>query len=103
MVPLIRREPAVVAGAVIAVLQALVLFNIVQVDEIQLAAINTALIAVLSLFVRQSSTPTAAPTLKTGTSVAVEGTNDVVIVQPTPPGPIGYEEPYPDDGHELRG
>ena len=102
MIPFIQREPAVVAGAVIAVLQALVLFNVVQVDEIQLAAINTALIAVLSLFVRQSSTPVASPTLKTGTSVSVEGTDDVVIVQPTPPGPVGYDEPYPDDGHDLR-
>lgn len=57
MIPFIQREPAVVAGAVIAVLQVLVLFNVIQVDEIQLAAINTALIAVLSLFIRQSVTP----------------------------------------------
>ena len=102
MIPFIQREPAVVAGAVIAVLQALVLFNVVQVDEIQLAAINTALIAVLSLFVRQSSTPTFSPTLSEGTHVSVKGTDDVVVVQPTSPGPVGYEEPYPDDGHDLR-
>jgi len=57
VIPFIQREPAVVAGAVIAVLQVLVLFNVIQVDEIQLAAINTALIAVLSLFIRQSVTP----------------------------------------------
>lgn len=93
MIPFIQREPAVVAGAVIAVLQALVLFNVVQVDEIQLAAINTALIAVLSLFVRQSSTSTAAPKLEAGTTVKVAGTDDVVVVQPTPPGPTGYDAP----------
>ena len=92
MLPFIQREPAVVAGAVIAVLQALVLFNVVQVDEIQLAAINTALIAVLSLLVRQNSTPTSAPTLPSGTEVAVKGTEDTVISAPTPPGPVGVSE-----------
>lgn len=91
MIPLINREPAVVAGAVLAVIQVLVLFNVIQVDEIQLAAINTALVAVLTLFVRQSSTSTAAPKLEAGTEVTVKGTTDTVVVQPTPPGPTGIE------------
>lgn len=80
MLPFIQREPAVVAGAVLAVLQVLVLFNVIQVDEIQLAAVNTALVAVLSLFVRQSSTPIAAPELKAGTEVKVANTNETMVI-----------------------
>lgn len=57
MLPFIQKEPAVVAGAVIAVLNVLVLLHVVTLTGDQLAAINTALVAVLSLFVRQSVTP----------------------------------------------
>lgn len=91
MIPFIQKEPAVIAGTVIAVLQALILFNVVQLTVEQLAGVNTALIAVLTLFVRQSSTPTASPTLATGTEVAVKGTSDSVVIAPSPPGPTGIE------------
>jgi hypothetical protein len=53
------REPAAIAGAVLATLQALVLLGFLALDEAQLAGINVALIAVLTLFVRQSVTPNA--------------------------------------------
>ena len=91
MIPFIQREPAVIAGTVIAVLQALILFNVVQLTVEQLAGVNTALIAVLTLFVRQSSTPTSEPTLKANTEVKVQGTSDSVVIQATPPGPTGVE------------
>jgi hypothetical protein len=91
MIPFLQREPAVIAGTVIAVLQALILFNVIQLTVEQLAGVNTALIAVLTLFVRSSSTPTAAPTLAAGTEVSVKNTSDTVIVAPTPPGPVGVE------------
>ena len=52
-------------------------------------------IALLTLFVRQASTPTAAPTLPEGAEVTVQGTTDTVIVAPTPPGPIGIEGDAP--------
>jgi hypothetical protein len=97
MIPWIQKEPAVVAGALLAVLQALKLFNVIDINGDQLAGINIAVVAVLSLFVRQSVTPTAAPKLASGTEVKVKGTDDVVVVQPTPPGPVGYEDPN-DDG-----
>lgn len=58
-IPIINKEPAVVAGAVLAVLQALVLLRVITLDESQLAGINVALIAVLTLLVRQSVTPNA--------------------------------------------
>ena len=91
MIPFIQKEPAVIAGTVIAVLQALILFNVVQLTVEQLAGVNTALIAVLTLFVRQTSTSTAAPTLATGTTVAVKDTEDSVVIAPTPPGPTGID------------
>ena len=53
----LRTEPAVVAGAVLAVLQALVLLHVLDLSVDQLAGISTALIAVLTVFVRQSVTP----------------------------------------------
>lgn len=91
MIPIIQKEPAVIAAAVVAVLQAVILLGFLQMSAEQLAAINIALVAVLGLFVRQTSTPTASPTLEAGTSVAVKGTTDSVVIQPTPPGPAGVE------------
>lgn len=53
----LRTEPAVIAGALIAVLQALVLLGALDLTVDQLAGISTALVAVLTVFVRQSVTP----------------------------------------------
>jgi hypothetical protein len=91
MIPFIQTEPAALSAAVIAVIQALILFGVVNVTVEQLAGLNIALVAVLGLFVRQTTTPTAAPTLSANTEVKVQGTSDTVIVQPTPPGPAGVE------------
>jgi len=54
----IRNEPAVLAGAVVAVLNALVLLDLVSLSAEQVGGINVALAAVLGLFVRASVTPT---------------------------------------------
>lgn len=59
MLPFIQREPAVIAGAVIAVLNVFQILGFLNLSADALAAINTALVAVLSLFVRQSVTPNA--------------------------------------------
>lgn len=91
MLPFIQKEPAAVAAAIVAVLNVLQLTGVVSLDGDTVSAINIALIAVLGLFVRQSTTPTAAPTLPAQTEVSVKGTSDTVVIQPTPPGPIGYE------------
>jgi hypothetical protein len=88
---ILEKEPAVLAEAVRAILLTLVLFNVIVVNEQQLATAMLALSALLTLFVRQVSTPTAAPILAEGAEVTVKGTTDTVIVAPTPPGPIGIE------------
>ena len=92
MLPLIQKEPAAVAAAIVAVLNVLQLTGVVSLDGDTVSAINIALIAVLGLFVRQTSTPISSPTLATGTEVSVKDTQDVVVIQPTPPGPIGVNE-----------
>ncbi len=91
MIPWIQKEPAVVSAAIVAVLNVLQMTGVVSLDGNTVSAINIALVAVLGLFVRQSSTPTSAPTLERGTEVSVKGSEDTVIVQPTPPGPVGIE------------
>ena len=75
------KEPAAIAGAVRLVLLALVLLGVFVIDEKQLAGIAIALEVVLTLFVRQSSTPTAAPTLPVWTPV----TNPAAPDGDTPP------------------
>lgn len=47
-------------------------------------------------------TPTARPTLARGTEVTVEGTDDKVEIQPTPPGPVGMPDAAEDED-ELTG
>ena len=91
MLPFLQREPAVIAGAVIAVLNALQQFGVINLTADGLSAVNIALIAVLTLFVRQTSTSLSSPTLKANTEVSVKGTSDTVVIQPTPPGPTGVE------------
>ncbi len=54
---ILNREPAVLAGAVTVIVNALALFGVVDVSVDQLGAVNVAVVAVLSLFVRQSVTP----------------------------------------------
>ena len=98
MIPFINKEPVAVSAAIVAVLNVLQLLGVVNLDGDTVSAINIALVAVLGLFARQASTPTSAPTLKQGTEVHVQGTEDTVIVQPTPPGPEGVEGGAPDDG-----
>jgi hypothetical protein len=85
------KEPAVIAEAIRAILFVLVLAGLVNVGEELLAGIALVVSLILSLFVYQSSTPTAFPTLSAGTSVNVQGSEDKVVIQPSPPGPTGIE------------
>ena len=91
MLPFLNKEPAAVAAAIVAVLNVLQLTGVVSLDGNTVSAINIALVAVLGLFVRQASTPTAAPTLASGTVVAVKDTSDTVTIAPSPPGPSGSD------------
>jgi hypothetical protein len=56
----------------------------------QLLVLVAPLIA--SALIQPRVTPIASPKLKAGTEVAVEDSDDSVIIQPTPPGPTGVED-----------
>ena len=58
MLERIKNEPALVGGAVTALLNAAVLLGWVNLNVEQITGINVALAAVLALFVRASVTPT---------------------------------------------
>jgi hypothetical protein len=87
----LEKEPAAIAEAVRAIFLVLVAFQVVSLGEEQLAIVLLAASAVLTLFVRNASTSKSSPTLAAGTEVSVQGTEDKVIVAPTPPGPMGIE------------
>ena len=73
------KEPAVIAGSIRSILMVAVLLSLVALDEKQLAGIALGLELVLTLFVRQSSTP----------NVTVA---EIVRTPPTAAGPIGAAE-----------
>ena len=67
---LLEKEPAVIAGALKSILWVGVLMGLfTELDETQLAGIALGLEVVLGLFVRQSSTSVAQPSLALGTAV----------------------------------
>ena len=68
------REPAAIAAVIAIAINLAVSFGL-KLSVEQIALINTLTVAILGLIVRQSVTPTAAPTLSAGTVVKVEGTN----------------------------
>lgn len=72
---ILGREPAVIAGAVRAIILLGVAFGLRWTPE-QIAALMLAVEAVLTLLVRQNSTPTANPQLREGTTVEVITAND---------------------------
>lgn len=86
-----QKQPVAIAATVRSLILVAVLVGVVTVTEQQLAGIALAVELVLGLFVWNASTPVASPTLPSGTEVAIQGSEDTVIVQPSPPGPIGIE------------
>lgn len=55
-------------------------------------AFGNAVIALgVALYLNLRTTSNTNPVLSAGTDVRVAGTHDIVTVQPTPPGPEGYE------------
>lgn len=73
--------------------QLLIVQLIPDVDPVVVAtiigALGTFLGAFIAFLANTATTPISDPILPSGTSVKVQGTSDTVIVQPTPPGPIG--------------
>ena len=55
---ILEQEPAVLSGAILAVLNVAVLLFGLSLTVDQLAAINVALVAVLTVFTRKNVTPT---------------------------------------------
>lgn len=94
-----NREPVTVSVAVGGVLTTGVALAAVlwphRLDPALQAAIiafgNAVILALATLFARARSTPVASPRLPEGSAVRVEGTDDTVIVKPTPPGPVGVD------------
>lgn len=88
---LFDKEPAAIAGAVQVILPVLVLLGLVSLDDKAMAGIVLVVSTLLALFVRSSSTSKTSPTLAAGTEVSVAGSPDKVIVESSPPGPVGVE------------
>lgn len=44
------------------------------------------------IFLNARTTSSTAPVVQRGTEVAIEGSTDTVVVQPSPPGPVGIED-----------
>jgi hypothetical protein len=55
------------------------------------AVANSLIVVVTILLTQRQVTPVSHPTLPANTEVKVEGTEDSVVIQPTPPGPEGVE------------
>ena len=72
------REPALIAGAVRAIILAAVAFGLRWTPE-QIGALMLALEAVLTVLVRQSSTAIAAPVLSAGTVGTPPAGGDAVV------------------------
>lgn len=88
---LFQKQPSAIAGAIRSILFVLILAGAVVMDEKLLSGIALAMEVVLGLFVWNSVTPTASPTLNEGTEVSVAGSEDKVIIEKSPPGPTGIE------------
>lgn len=77
---LLTKQPAAIAGAIRAVLLVLILAKVIVLDLDVLAGGALALEVVLSLFIYNTSTPVANPTLPAGTKVSVAGTDEKAII-----------------------
>jgi hypothetical protein len=88
---ILDKEPAAIAGAVQVILPVLVLLGVVSLDDKAMAGIVLVVSTLLALFVRNASTSKTAPTLAQGTEVSVAGSPDKVVIETSPPGPVGIE------------
>lgn len=62
------------------------------------AVLNTGVALALALYLNKRTTSSSAPVVEAGTEVAIKGSSDTVIAQPTPPGPEGIEGGSDDNG-----
>lgn len=66
---ILGREPALIAGAVDALINVLILFHVVVLTADQISGLNVLMAAIIGLVIRQVVTPTAKPVLSVGTPV----------------------------------
>jgi hypothetical protein len=59
---------------------------------------NSIIFLSMVTFLNQRTTSSSAPVVEAGTEVAIRGSSDTVIAQPTPPGPEGIEGGSDDNG-----
>lgn len=69
-----RREPVIIQTLVLALINLLVAFNVVDLTATQLAAVNTAVAAVLGFITRQVVTPLADPRNNLGQRLVADQT-----------------------------
>lgn len=79
MPTILGREPALITGAIDALINVLIAFHVVVLTGDQIAQLNILMAAVLALIVRQAVTPTAAPQLKIGTPVTTPDNKPAVV------------------------
>lgn len=92
---------AAIAGVVAtAVALAAVLWPQRLSPELQAAIIafaNALIVAAAAVWANMKATPVDNPTLPAGANVRVQGTEDHVIIRPTPPGPVGVSDDGPQE------
>jgi hypothetical protein len=76
---ILGREPALIAGAVDAIINLLIAFHVVAFSGDQIAQINIALAAIFAVLVRQAVTPMASPRLRIGTKVTTPTGGPAVV------------------------
>ena len=62
-----------------------------EVQALVIAFANALILAAVSIWAASRSTPVSNPTLPTGSVVNVQGSEDKVIIETSPPGPTGVE------------
>lgn len=86
-----QKSPTAIAAALVILLNLGISFGL-DLTADQVGQINMLVVAILGLLVYNSVTPTANATLRAGTEVKVQDSEDKVIIQPSPPGPEGINE-----------
>jgi hypothetical protein len=87
---LIKGQPVYTMGLIQAAIALGTSFGLNWTGE-QIGAVMIFSAALLSFVLQRAVTPLSAPSLPAGSVVSVQGTQDTVEIQPTPPGPSGIE------------
>jgi len=84
-----------IAGLVSSVITLAAIFwpdRLTPETQAAIVAVANSVIVVVTIFLTQrQTTPVSNPTLPADTTVNVQGTEDKVVIAPTPPGPTGID------------